>query len=308
MCAAFLGLATVPAIAQQDAASGDAGDYKPPSRLIEKTPAAKAPAAKTPADRPAAQSHPSEGQPARRTSAERAGASRGGGDTPAQAAPQSAQKTVGLLTTIGDTFTVQTIGVTAFGNEVDTFPMAAWKVNDRVAAQVSALLKKNFRVKRIPISEKDLAAVDAPGQLFRDYDADLAGALSKLAAKQPADYYLFIHRGGSPFGSTNQSLSGLGVTRTDGVLGLGGGDFLHALSVLRVYDSQFKQLRIEHATIGQDTFMEQVKGPHLIVTEESERLPKEPPAAFAHPRARQIVLDLLDQSLAMTVPKLLAVD
>ncbi len=219
----------------------------------------------------------------------------------------SSLKTIGLISTIGDTFTVQTVGITVFGNEEKQFPIAAWKLNDRVAATVTDLLKKNFRVKRIPASESAFASLYEPGGLFRDGEAEYLAALRKLIASQQADYYLVITRGGSPFGTTNQSISGLGVTRTYGVFGTGG-DYVHALTLLRVFDPQFKMLRDERGTIGQETFLAIVKGPHIVLSEDSERLPKEPEAALNDPRAKKLVLELLDKSLTATVPKLFATD
>jgi hypothetical protein len=274
MLAAFVAVAGFPLKAQQqDQAAQDAGGYKPPARLI-------------------AREEP---------------APFGGAPSPQALAARTAQKSIGLITTIGDSFHVRTIGVTVFGNEAGKFPIASWKVNDRVASSVANLLRKNFRVKRIAANESTFASLDAPGRLFRSYDDDFNEIVRKLATSQTADYYLVITPGGSAFSSTNQSLHGLGVTRTFGLLGGGGGDYVHALTVLRVYDGQFKLLRTEAGTMGEEGLFATVKGPHLLL-EDDKRLPKEPEAAAKDPRARQIALDLLDRSLAMTVPKLFARD
>lgn len=274
MLAVFAAMAILPAMAQQpDQATEDAGGYKPPARLI---------AREDPAQTELAPS-------------------------PQALAPRTAQKSIGLITTIGDSFHVRTVGVTAFGNEAGKFPIASWKANDRVASNVANLLRKNFRVKRISANESAFASLEAPGRLFRSYDDDFGEIVRKLAASQTADYYLVITPGGSTFSSTNQSLHGLGVTRTFGLLGGGGADYVHALTLLRVYDGQFKLLRTEAGTMGQEAFLATVKGPHLLL-EDDKRLPKEPEAAAKDPRARQIALDLLDKSLAMTVPKLFAKD
>jgi hypothetical protein len=238
----------------------DPGDYKPPSRLTAK-PSAQTGEAKRFA--PAGE----------------------------KAAPQAGLKTIGLISGIGDSFTVKRVGITVFGNEEDQFPIAAWKVNDRVAATVAGLLKKNFRVRRIAASQNDFASLHERGLLFRDQDEDYTAVVKRLAAGQPADFYLVITPTASQFGGTNQSMSGLGVTRADSVFG--GVDYVHALCVLRVYDGQFKRLRWEATTTGQDGFMAAVKGPHVQITEAAQRLPKDPCAAFNDPRARQLTLDLL---------------
>ena len=204
---------------------------------------------------------------------------------------------------------MKTIGITVFGNEEKQFPIPGWKVDDRVSATTTGLLKKNFKVKRIPAPAGAFAALDAPGRLFRDHEEDFRAIVRKLAEPHKADYYLVVAPGGSPFGSSNQSMAGLGVTRTDGgVFGIGGGDYVHALTLIRVYDSQFKLLRTQAGSIGQETFMATVKGPHQLLDEEGKRLPPEPQAAVSDPRAKQITMELLDRSLAMTLPKLFAQD
>jgi hypothetical protein len=267
-------LAVLIAVAALPARAQDSGDYKPPARLI-------------------AREDPTPS---------------GLGAAPQGAVAGPARKTIGVISTVGDAFNVKTVGMTVFGNEENKFPIPSWKVNDRVTASVANLLKKNFKVKRIPAQEAAFASLDAPGRLFRSYDDDLLEIVRKLSAAHPADYYLVVTPSGSPFGSSNQVLRGLGVTRTDGgLLGLGAGDYVHALTALRVYDGQFKLLRTESGTIGQETFLATVKGPHQLL-EDDKRLPKEAQAVAKDPRAKQIALDLLDKSLATTVTKIFAKD
>ena len=268
--AAFFVVVSVPANAQQGAA--ETADYLPPAHLIAKSP--------------------------RQVAAKSA--------SPEPAAKPVGQKTIGLISIIGDTFTVKTIGIMVFGNAEDKYPIPAWKANDHVAATITGLLKKNFRVKRIPATEADFASVYAPGGLFRDVTAEFDAAVAKFAANQPADYYLAVSRMASPVGSSNQYVTGLGIMR--GSSAFGGSDTYHALTMLSVYDAHLKPIRVERGTIGQETFLAAVKGPHLVVDEESQRLPEDPQAALNDPRAKQVVLDLLDKSLITTVPKLFASD
>jgi hypothetical protein len=226
---------------------------------------------------------------------------------PRSAITGSAPKTIGLISIIGDTYNVQTIGLMVFGNEEKAFPIPGWKVNDRVAATIGGLLKKNFRIKRIPASEANFASVYARGGLFRDITAEFDEAVRKVAANYPADYYLAVSRMVSPYGSSNQYVSGLGVTRA-GVSALGGGDIYHALTMLSVYDSKLQPVRVERGSIGQDTLFAVVKGPHLVISDDAQRLPEDPQAALNHPRAKETVLNLLDNSLRTSVPKLFATD
>jgi hypothetical protein len=171
------------------------------------------------------------------------------------------------------------------------------------------LLKKNFKVKRIPVAAGSFASLDASGRPPRNHDGDHLDTLRRLAATQKADYYLVIGPGNSAFGSSNHAMSGLGIARTSGgAFGIGAGDYVHALTRIKVYDSDFKLVRNVSGSLGEEAFMATIKGPHEILDGEGQRLPAEPQAAANDPRARQIALDLLDRSLATTLPKLFAQD
>jgi hypothetical protein len=215
------------------------------------------------------------------------------------------QKTIGLISTVGDTFTVKRVGVTVFGNEEDKFPVPAWKINDRIASSTTALLKKNFRVKRIPVPPGAFAPLDAPGGLFRDREEEFRQIVRNVAGAEKADFYLVVGPGGSRFGDSNQVLAGLGVVRTESLFIKR--DIVHGLIGFTVFDPQFKKLRSEAASIGQDTFLVAVRGPHVILDDE-KRLPPDAKAAVNDQRARTITTELVDKSVAMTLPKLFARD
>jgi hypothetical protein len=274
--AALVAMFAGPAAAQEQpaAASQSSDSYKPPARFIGQDAALKGQKSAPP---------------------------------PAVAAGKAApgMKTVGLISIIGESFTVKKIGIMVFGNEEETFPSAGWKIDDRVASSVSRILKKNFKVKRIGIPVGAYAAFRNGDFFLKSVDDEFAKFVAKYTAGQGCDYYLVVSPGGSQVGSTNQSISGLGVLRSSSAFN--SYEHVHALSSIGVYDSQMKPLRSERGTIGQDTFLAGIKGPHIDLAE-AERLPPEPKAAFADPRAQRLAWDLLDKSLAMTVPKLLAAE
>jgi|EndMetStandDraft_8_1072994.scaffolds.fasta_scaffold40330_3 hypothetical protein len=216
------------------------------------------------------------------------------------------KKIVGLISTVGDTFTVKAVGVTTVATGENKFPVPAWKANDRVATAATNILKKNFIVKRIAASDSAFASLHKPKAPPRDTDEEFKKIVRNLAGQHKADYYLVITPGGSPFNS-GASLSGLGVARTKSLLGADV-DYVHALTAIRIYDSQFNLLRSESGTTGEGGFLAEVKGPHQVIEDEAKPLPPEPQAAMNDPRAKQIVLDLLDKSIATTLPKLLAQD
>jgi hypothetical protein len=214
-----------------------------------------------------------------------------------------APKTIGLISTIGDSFTVKTVGATLFDNEEKTFPVAEWRLNERIAASVSNILRKNYKVKWIQGSPNALEGLGGQLRTLRASDEEFSEALRSAVGTNRADYYLVITSSNSAFGTTDQTLKGLGLTRTEGVFGTGGGDYLHALTEMRVYDSQLKLLRSADGTIGQDSFLATVKGPYQKL-DDSKRLPGDPRAIVGDPRARDLSLKLLEKSLAATLPKL----
>jgi hypothetical protein len=130
--------------------------------------------------------------------------------------------------------------------------------------------------------------------------------VADFASQQKCDFYLLVAPGGSMVSSTNQGVGGLGVLRWKHLLSPG--EHVFALSELTAYDSQFKAVRTENGSIGQDTiFMVVIRGPHLLL-EDAKKLPDAPEAAASDPRAKELTWGLLEKSLAMTVPKLFAVD
>ena len=267
---ALICMSAIPAYAQQQpaAAPQSSDSYKPPARFTapEAAPKAKKSAA------------------------------------PAQASP-AGMKTIGLISLIGDTFFVKRVGFTAFGNELEKFPIPGWKIDDRVATIAARTLQKTFKFKRIPVPASAFRALHEGSFIFNGRDEAQEKFLAKYTAGQNCDYYLLISPGGSPLSSTNQYLSGLGVVRWDHILFPG--EYVHALSTLTVYDAKMVKIRWESGSIGQQTFMATIKGPHQELKEGS-RLPPEAKAAVADPRAQKIAWELLEQSLTKTLPTLFA--
>lgn len=267
--AALICMSAVPAFAQQQPgpAAQSSDSYKPPARFMAQEVAPKT-------QKPAAA----------RTAA-------------------TATKTIGLVSIIGENFTVRRVGFTVFGNEEEKFPIAGWKIDDRTAAAVTRVLQKNFKIKRIQIPAGAFQTFRDGDFIFKSFEAELAKFIAKYTAGQNCDYYLLVSPGYSQIGNTNQGIYGLGVVRWDHIFNPG--EYVHALSMLTVYDAKMTQIRSEFSSIGQDTFMVAVRGPHQELKEGS-KLPPDAKATLADPRAQKIAWELLEQSLAATLPKLFA--
>lgn len=205
------------------------------------------------------------------------------------------RRTIGVISSIGETFTLQKIGLTVFGNEKAATAIDAWAIDDNVVGKIGTLLGKRFSVKKINHPKGMFGEVEEAAQ-FRD-------RVRSVAATQKCDLYLVVSRAASRFGTSNQVLEGLGLVENSGLFGTVN---LHALSVISVLDGRtFEVLREKRATIGQNTFMADIQGPHQDV------------GASAWPQSgnvtqnaplRSATWSLVEQSLVVTIPELLQTD
>jgi hypothetical protein len=224
----------------------------------------------------------------------------------ASQAQPTAQKTLGIISVLGETFTVKRVGSSLGADEESEFPIDGWRFDTKTADFAKSLLAKNFKIKTIPIKESAFTALAERADPAKDPEAALAAFIQKFAASSKCDYYLLISRGVSEYSNDGQSVNGLGVVRGKSTL-FGERDIVHALTMLRVYDANFKLLRTERGTMGQSNFLATVRGPNIALHDE-KRLPVAADAAFADPRAKELTWQLLEKSLATTLPKLFAAD
>lgn len=215
-------------------------------------------------------------------------------------------KTVGVISVIGDRFTVRQLGFTVFGNEENEVAIDAWGIDEAVAAKATAVLGKRYSVKRIPHPKGAFTAYEKPtSTLFRDLDGELQAVVRKVAAAHNCDLYLVVTKTSAPIGSTNQYISGLGILA--GGFGPTAGTLLYALSAVRLYDGRtFAVLAEKRATIGQQTFMAFVKGPHREVN--STWWPASPQKAAQDAKLKAALRALVEQSMSVTIPQVLRVD
>jgi hypothetical protein len=211
------------------------------------------------------------------------------------------RRSIGVVSTLGAKFALQRVGVTVFGNEYNVVPVAAWGIDDVVNSKLANLLGVDADVKRIAYDKDAFAAYEAPGGLFRDRNAELKDALRKVSAGQRCDLYLVVVPSGSSFGSTNQSVSGLGIVQGSSVFV--NQMWIHALFQMRLYDGRTLEfLGWKPARLGQTAFMAVIHGPHRQV--EASLWP-EMGRAEPNLRLRAAVRELVEQALTATLPEVL---
>jgi hypothetical protein len=223
----------------------------------------------------------------------------------AQAATAGPVKSIGLISVLGETFTVKRVGIMVFGNEEHKIPISGWKIDDQIAALVATSLKKTFKVKPIRVPEGAYEKFASGSFIFTSRTDELAKFIASHAASVPCDYYLVIGPNGDRVASSNQIVSGLGVLRMESIFG--DKEFIHAYAWMQVYDSKFVPLRSKHSlTIDfNPLYIEILRGPHAEM-KEGNRLPTDAKAAVADPRTRKITMELLEPSLAKMLPQLFA--
>jgi len=224
------------------------------------------------------------------------------------AKPAAAQNgnCVGVISRLGDKFTVKKVGFTVFGNEENEVPVESWHIDDLVVAKISGLLGKRTAVRRIPYKKEAFASLDTP-KLFRDREAEVGEIIRRITAGTRCARYVVVTGSGSSYGTTNQSLGGLGIVAGKKPYFTGDLYNLYALIAVRVYDGEtFSLLIRKTASIGQPTFLAMIRGPHREVDESF--WPVSPDVAAQNVKLRDAIRELVAQSLDATLPELQLTD
>jgi len=125
--------------------------------------------------------------------------------------PEPTGPSVCVASLLGHTFHLKKIGMMVFGNALEEVATDAWGVDDAAVRKAQEVLGKEYAVRRIPVPGAALAAYEAPARPFENNkNTELLKAL-RTAAPGKCDYYMVMSRGGAQFGSTNQTVVGLGI-------------------------------------------------------------------------------------------------
>jgi hypothetical protein len=67
----------------------------------------------------------------------------------ALATPADDRKCIGVVSQLGETFTVKKVGVVVFQNEESKVPIESWRIDDLVVAKIGGFLGKRAAVRRV---------------------------------------------------------------------------------------------------------------------------------------------------------------
>jgi len=209
---------------------------------------------------------------------------------------------VGVISNLGEKFTVKKIGIVILQNgKNDEVSIAPWHIDDLVVAKISAALGKRATVQRIPHPKDAFASLDTP-KLFRDREAEFGEIVRTITAGTRCARYVVVTSGGSSYGATKLSVVGLGIVAGKKPFFTGDLYILYTLIAVRVYDGEtFSLLTRKAASIAQPTFT-MIHGPHREVDESF--WPVSPDVAAQNVKLRDAIRELVAQSLDATLPEL----
>lgn len=204
-----------------------------------------------------------------------------------------------VISALGSTFSVVSLGLTALTSEKHDIPVDGWQVDDHIRRKVHELIATSFDVRHVQAPASAFASLETPGALFRNFASERADILRKLVYGERCAYILLAQRGAGNYGSTGQALRGFGIVRSgDGLVV--DNVTLFALADLYFYENfSFKVLAQKRLAASGGGFMNVLSGPHRKV---DAKMWPVPTGSADNPQMKTAILALLDASLAEAVP------
>lgn len=224
----------------------------------------------------------------------------------AAATPNAGGGSVCVAAAIGHRFDVQTIGLTVFGNSLQSTPIDSWGIDDLAANKVASLLP-GMTVRRMYLSRPALLAYETrqTGDIFtRNRNAEFMTALRAAALTVPkCDFYLAIVRYDGQDPGTNQILSGLGVVKHDAAIV--SRTTVFAVISPMLYDSNFENIRMPFSAndFGNAMVAGLTGGSPNRQEIDNANWPATPQAAVQSAVLRDTTKLLVERVLARTVPR-----
>jgi hypothetical protein len=227
---------------------------------------------------------------------------------PAKPAPPTppSTKCIGVVSAIGDTFSLRKIGLTVFGNDLNKVPIDTWQIDDLVVSKISTFLSRSWTVRRFSYPRGAFASLEGTHPLFYNYDENLAGIVRGVSSSTPCDHYVVVVKSGSALNGSNQGVSGLGILETGAPFRMG--DLLYALYSIRIYDGHsFAVLGRQNAVTEEpnllNTFGKPLGGPYIKVDTSWW-----PDSGAPSAMVKEGIRSLIEKSLDVTMPLILRVE
>jgi hypothetical protein len=217
-------------------------------------------------------------------------------------------KTIGVISAVGDTFTLTSSGLTGFKNEEQSFPIETWGIDDVFVGRTSALLTRHYQVQPVTYERAPFAAAfkrDNPVTVVNLVrENPLKDLVRKQAAPQGLDAYVVITKATSAYGTRGRKVAGTGIIKYAELLNAY--IELYALYKISVIDGhEFKLIAERSASPLDNKETVRLEGPSRLV--DDALLPAANGAAGNEP-LKAALIDLIERSLPVTLEGLRLVD
>jgi hypothetical protein len=222
-------------------------------------------------------------------------------------------KTIGIVSAVGDDFTLTRAGLTAPTEAERHFPIQAWGLDDLIAIRVGLLLGKRYQVQGLTYSRAPFAAQDtvspfamsnAMSKLMKSSEDRLIELVRTQVAPQGLDVYVIVTAATAPYGSRSRTVAGIGAIERVAVIGSSAQ--LHALYTVTVIDGHtFKVIGKRQAGPLEGDELFRLKGPSREIGDDLLSAAQNPTGSDA---LKAAVIDLIDRGLPKTLQELQLVD
>jgi hypothetical protein len=225
----------------------------------------------------------------------------------APATKLQALRTVGIVSAVGDEFTLTKAGLTGLAADAQRFSIEPWGIDDLIVARVGALLGGRFQVQPVSYRRESFAVRDRGSPIAvvgMMHDDQIGRQVRSQISPQGLDAYVVITAATSTYGSRGRTVAGIGIISHDAMLASYAE--LHALYMIRVIDG--RELKVidkrSAGPVGDDeTF--RLAGPSRRVDASLLPAAREP---AGNESLKAAVVDLIEHSLAQTLRDLRLID
>jgi hypothetical protein len=218
-----------------------------------------------------------------------------------------AVKTIGIISAIGDEFTLTKAGLTGLKNNAQSFSIESWGIDDLIVSRATSLLSRRFEASPVIYRRATFAALEgdsavAAVNLLRD--DPIKKVIPAEVSPLGLDAYVIITKAKSKYGSTGRTVAGFGIIDHRAVFGSYAQ--IHALYVVRVIDGHgYKLIDKKSASPLNNAEMFRLAGPSRLVDDSFLPTANDPPG---NEPLKAAITDLIDRSLPTTLQDLGLVD
>jgi hypothetical protein len=211
-----------------------------------------------------------------------------------------AQRTVGIVSAVGDEFTLTNAGLTGFADGDRHFSIEAWGIDDLIVMRTAARLGTHSQVQPVSYRRASFAAREpdhpiAAMKLLRD--DPINDLVRREVSPQGLNGYVIVTKATSTYGSRRRAVAGLGIIRTGAAFGSYAE--LYALYEIRVIDGrEFKVIDKRSAVPLNSDEVVRLAGPSRAVDPSLLPAANEPQP---NDQLKVALTELVEKSLAATL-------